>query len=255
MSHEMKLNLLPPTDVANFAALDRAAKWKAVVHFHTPRFQSVSYASFRGRLPDCLGLDAGRFPLGRVDQATMERVVIGDCKIKSSRNYTANLQVARGALAWAEAQKIGGNTAPELSPHRMGGHIVEPWNRLALNISDQLVIPFFDPRRTSSRLGSLGMQVAFSIMHENIRVIHPDYADARLAIVQFADVKGEVRPATIYYDDGVDLIPYKDLIAMIDELYEMYDAVCAGREEDVRRYADDVPEEDWSPMERMWRKG
>lgn len=250
----MKPNLLPPTDVANFAALDSAAKWKAVVHFHTPRFQRVSYASFRGRLADCLGLDAGTFALGRIDRATMERLIIGDCKIKTTTNFTANLQVARGALSLAEVHKIGGVATPELSPRTMGGHTVEPWNRLALNICDQLVIPFFDPRRNTSRLNALGMQVAFSIMHENIRVVHPDYADARLAIVQFADVKGEERPATIRYDDGIDLIPYNDLVRMISELYEMYDAVCAGREEDARRYADDVPEDDMSPMERIWRK-
>lgn len=250
----MKPNLLPPTDVANFAALDSAAKWKAVVHFHTPRFQRVSYSSFRGRLPDCLGLDAGAFPLHRVDRATMERVIVSDCKIKTSTNFTANLQVARGALALAQVHKIGGFAAPELTPRTMGGYVVEPWNRLALNIGGQLVIPFFDPRRRTSRLSPLGMQVAFSIMHENTRVVHPDYADARLAIVQFADVTGETRPATIHYADDIDLIPYSDLVAMISELYEMYDAVCAGREEDVRRYADDVPEEDMSPMERIWRK-
>jgi hypothetical protein len=250
----VKPNLLPPTDVANYAALESASKWKALVHFHAPPVPPVSYAPFRDKLDDCLGLRAGVFDLARVDLSTIELEIIRACARKTELNITANLQVARATVALAQTRKIGGIRAPELAPRTMGGHVVEPWNRMALDIDSRLVIPFFDPRRKSTRLGALGKRVAFSIMHENIRVVHPDYADARLAIVQFADVEKGERTANLTYDDGIDLIPYGDLVRMIGELYEMYDAVCAGREDDARRHADDVPDDELPPLARLWRR-
>lgn len=248
--------LLPDTDVANFSALDPALKWKTLANFRQMRSTSVSYASFRQHASDCLGLRAGMFALERPHFRKIARDIIRDCKPKTPENIRFNLMVAAGTYQLADMLHISGRTAPELAPRMIGGQYVQCWNRLLLEIDGRPVIPFFDPRRSSSRLTPLGRRVALSIMHESIRAMDADHTGTRLAIVQYADTKRSTRKASITYDDGVELFGYDELDAMIAETYRMWAEICAGREEEAHRRADEGDDAaDAPPFVKFWRKG
>ena len=115
------------------------------------------------------------------------------------------MQVACGLHTLAVELGISGARLPFLTARWMDGHQVEIWSRMGLEIGGNLVIPFIDPRRERTRLNELGMRVAFSLMHENTRVVHGDVGHARLAIIQFDDVVDGERKARITYDEGFDL--------------------------------------------------
>jgi hypothetical protein len=246
---------LPDTDVANFSALDPVQKRRALANFKQLRSINVSYASFRQHSSDCLGLRAGMLELNRPHFWKIARDIMRDCRPKTPLNIRSNLMVAAGTYQLAETLRISGRVAPELTPRLIGGQYVECWNRVVLDIDGQPVIPFFDPRRSSSRLTPLGRRVALSIMHESIRAIDPDHANTRLAIVQYADAKRTTRKASITFDDETTLFGYDELARMISETLRMWIEISAGREEEAHRRTDQDDAPDAPPFVRMWRKG
>ena len=95
-----------------------------------------------------------------------------------------------------------------------------------------------------------------SLMHESIRAMDPDYANARLAIVQFDDAKRGTRSANITFDDGIELFSYAELDRMIIETYEMWNGISEGRRTDARRRGDDDADAADDPgLMRLWKKG
>jgi hypothetical protein len=252
----VKMIPLPDTDVANFCALEPVRRRQELANFHQLRSINVSYGSFRQHSSDCLGLRVGMLELERPHFWKIARDIIRDCKPKTPLNIRSNLMVAAGIYQLAEALCISGRVAPELAPRLIGGHYVQCWNRQLLAIDGRPVIPFYDPRRSSSRLTPLGRRVALSIMHESIRAIYDDHADTRLAVVQFADSKRTTRKASIMYDDEVSLFSYDDLNRMIAGMYREWTEICEGREEEAHRRADE--EDDAAsapPLVKIWRKG
>lgn len=250
----MKKSRLPNTDLANFAALDPVTRRQRLEKFKAG-WSPFSYDTFRKYLPDLLRLSSGFFDLGPVElEALLERMR-RDCKVTDDDiEVKSNLAVARGARAMAELLEIAGRTAPELAPRMIGGQYIGCWDRLVLDLGGRPVIPFFDPRRSSSKLTSLGKRVGFSIMHHNIRAMDDDYANSRLAIVQFDDAKTGARAAGITYDDEFELFGYDELDQMITDTYRMWDEICEGREEDSRKHdADHDDAGDPLPMARIWR--
>lgn len=252
----MKPNRLPPTDIANCASLDDSDMLKSLLAFRATKAPSVSYTGVRSCHDDCFALRAGALPMPPLDLATFERQVERACNIRTPNNIAANLQVARGLHNLALEREITGRREPLLVPHLIGGYRVEIWSRVILEIAGDYVIPFIDPRRSRTQLNERGLRVAFSLMHESTRaVLGDDMPGVRLAVIQLDDpLKGE-RKARIIYSDEYDLYSFDELKAMLTRLHNMYDAVCAGREEDLRRHADeDVPDGERTEMEKLWRK-
>lgn len=102
------------------------------------------------------------------------------------------------------------------------------------------MIPFFDPRRTTTRLTQQARRFVFSTMHERIRVSDPDFAQVKLAIFQFSAPEKGPRLPVVYTDQGVPLYGFEELEAMVAETYEIWADVYARRvKESPRRRAGD----------------
>lgn len=138
----------------------------------------------------------------------------------------------------------------------IGGEYVQCWNKLILNIDDRPVIPFFDPRGSSSQLNALGRRVALSIMHWNIRAMFPDHENTRLAIVQFANPVEGARKAKITFDDQVSLFDYDELDAKLAETFRMWAEVCEDRIKSAHvRAVDEDDDKEAPPFVKLWRMG
>jgi hypothetical protein len=74
------------------------------------------------------------------------------------------------------------------------------------------------------------------MMHEQIRVPNPDYAEVALCICHFAVNKetGD-RSARPCFDTGIKLFSFDELQAMVAETYAVWAEVWSGRVEDIRR--------------------
>jgi hypothetical protein len=75
-------------------------------------------------------------------------------------------------------------------------------------------------------------------MHERIRVLDPDLADARLVVFQLVNTDAGPRPPVAFFDDGVPLLSFDELDAMVRETYEIWAEVLKGREAESRRRGD-----------------
>src|SRR5690606_13799220 len=91
--------------------------------------------------------------------------------------------------------------------------------------------------RRSKKLTADARRFVFSMMHEHIRAVNPDFAEARLGIVQFGDAVGDQRPVKLSTDEGVDLFGFDQLDLMVRETYDIWREVSEAREDEVRRKA------------------
>lgn len=118
------------------------------------------------------------------------------------------------------------------------------WLPTILAIEEAPFATFIDPRGTRG-LNEVARRFAFSMMHERIRVEDPDYTEVRLSIIKFgqpteidADDKTKgIRPARLFTDEGVDLIPLDELERVVATTYEIWREVSEDRERETRRRA------------------
>lgn len=241
---------LPDTDAANYIALPSDKRWDALKRFRNSKNFTVNYTPVRRHLAGLLGLSTGMFGPPPVDPKVQLEQLERDCVIKTDIDVRSNLAVAKGVLRFADDRLVTGRSLPPIHPRTIGGEQIACWNSLVMSLDGgRPVIPFVDPRR-SSRLTPEGRRVALSLMHENIREMDPDFAVARLAIMQFADAKSSVRTCSIHFDDDVVLMPLDELELRVKETFEMWAVVCTDRERDARSMADEA---DDLPMDRIWR--
>jgi hypothetical protein len=106
------------------------------------------------------------------------------------------------------------------------------WSQVVVAIDGRPVVPFFDPRRTK-KLTSEARRFVFSVMHERIRV-DPDFANVRLAIIQFHNSDEGARAAIPYFDDDLELLGFEALDSMVRETYEIWHEVLMDREDENR---------------------
>jgi hypothetical protein len=262
----VKTNLLPNTDLANFAAIIGEEKWRRLLGFKMG-IPPLAYKAVRSYYADLMNLSAGALALEPVSIEKLAANIRAQCRVKKDDiEAVSNILVARGIREFAGRLKITGRVAHagELLPRMTGDRYVQCWDRLILNVDGNAVVPFFDLRRSGSQLTALGRRVAFSLMHENIRT-HPDFRAVRLAIVQFddthtslpSDPNKKLRVARMIYDDGVELFRFAELTEMIRDTDRMWLNISAGREFDARLYRTEDEDETSSetpPLVRIWRK-
>ncbi len=98
------------------------------------------------------------------------------------------------------------------------------------------LVIFIDPRRGKG-LTAAARRFVFSMMHEHIRVANPDFAAARLGIVQFGEAVEDQRPVKLSTDEGVELFDFDQLDRMVRETYDIRREVSEAREDEVCRKA------------------
>jgi hypothetical protein len=223
----VKIPPLPDTDLARIAPLPIDQKRRALEAFrlsHPP----YRYVSFRKALPDILNIQTGFLGAGdRVPFARIEQTIRAESW--SADELAANLLVAKSLYDYAEANLIEGRSL-ELFPLSVGaGSKLVFWHSFLLIRDGQPIIPFFDPRRSTTRLTGLARQFVFSTMHERIRAADPDYADVKFAIWQFTAPKKGPRVAFAHEELGVALLSFEQIEAMVQETYEMWADIYSRR--------------------------
>jgi hypothetical protein len=187
-----------------------------------------SYKPVRGSFPDLLGLETPLF--GAADPVQFEKIrqVIVRAS-KSAKEEAANLAVAAGLYA----ERWRGHPQPFGSMGTTIGQRLTYWTPAVLVVDGRPIVPFINPRRQS--LPPHGRRFVFSMMHEQIRVPNPDYADVALCICHFAVTKDGDRIAKPCFDAGMELFSFDELQSMVAETYAIWAEVWAGRVEDIRR--------------------
>jgi hypothetical protein len=68
-------------------------------------------------------------------------------------------------------------------------------------------------------------------------VANPDFAVARLGVVQLGDAANDHRPVKLSTDEGIELFDFDELDQMVRETYGIWREVSEAREDEVRRRA------------------
>jgi hypothetical protein len=229
----VKIPLLPDLDLARIAPQPVEYKLAALEMFRLSR-PPYRYAPFRKSLSDTLNAQSGFLPAGpRVPFPKIAEIIRAESH--TAEECEANLRVAEGLYYHALSDHLLARKH-DFFPLPLGsGAKVVFWHPFILTVQDRPVVPFFDPRRSSTQLTLLARRFVFSVMHEHIRMSDPDFAQVRLGIFQFTVPEKGPRWPRLYTDDGVALFKFDELEAMVRETYEIWTEVYTRRTERERK--------------------
>jgi hypothetical protein len=124
----------------------------------------------------------------------------------------------------------------QIAPWPVGyGQSVTYWWNLYTVIDEEPCFIFVDPR-VSHPLTRVARKFVLSMMNERIRVPDPDFAAARLRVVQFTRLDSGKRVIRLF-DEHHDLFTFDELNAMIEETYRLWIEILAERSEELRSAA------------------
>jgi hypothetical protein len=223
----VKTPLLPDIDLARIAPLTQDQKLRALEAFrvsHPP----YRYVPLRKSLAEILNVQTGFLtPVERPSFSRIARAIAAESR--SSEELTANLRVAQALYDYAITGRLEGRSL-ELFPLSIGaGTKLVFWHSFLVVKEGEPMIPFFDPRRTTTRLTAQARRFVFSTMHERIRASDPDFAEVKLAIFQFTAPEKGPRVPIMHTDQGLTLFSFEELGAMVAETYEIWTDVYARR--------------------------
>lgn len=224
--------LLPELDLARIAPMPSDQKRRELerMKFGRPPY---TYNPMRKGILDILNVEAG--PLVDLPRTPWEAVA-ADIRRRgrTEDEINANLRAAEGLYVFASTYGLVGQRQ-DFFPLNMGiSEKVTYWSPVVVEIDGRPAVPFFDPRRTK-KLTARARQFVFSVMHERIRVLDPDFFDVRLAIIQFANSAEGMRAVVPHFDDDVDLLSFEVLDEMVRETYQIWHEVLEQRESEARR--------------------
>jgi len=230
----VKIRPLPEIDLARIAPLPRDQKRNALEQIrlgHPP----YSYAPIRASASDVLNVQSELIgPMPRTPWEKIQETIVK--RSTSDSEEQANLRVAQGLFTYIDRNRIVGRRH-DIFPLALGvGSKVVYWQPVVLNVHEQPTIPFLDPRRAKA-LTAEGRRFVLSVMHERIRVADPDFAGVSLAVIQFSLSEKGPRIPLVYTDESVKLFTFDQLDQMVRETYELWQEVCEGRVEEIRRRA------------------
>ena len=214
---------LPEIDLARIVVLSVDQQIQALkkMHLGHPPF---TYNPFRRRLVDIFNIQADLLTeIEPTEWNHIERMLERNCH--TVRELEANMMVAKGMYGFINSHPISGRKQ-EFSPMRISAsESLTYWLPYILSWKGQTLIMFIDPRMSYGlRLNEEGRRFVFSLMHEHIRVLNPDYADVRFSIIQFSkkDVMAGVRYADVHTDEGVTLFSMDEIQHMLSRTYELW---------------------------------
>jgi hypothetical protein len=231
----MKIRRLSEIDLARIGPLDSSEKRFRLRLLKSGR-PPHTYAPLRGQLGDILNLQPEMF--GVTTEVTPWEMIAAAIVRASNHDNEAkfNLAVAKSLYEYAVANRARSYRKP-ISAWPVGySQSVSYWWNLYTVLEDRPCFVFADPR-LSNPLTRDGRRFALSLMHERIRVPDPDFAEARLAIVQFAKGDGGSRTIRMFDAAEVKLFSFDQLNEMIDETYKIWIEVLQERADDDRKRA------------------
>lgn len=228
----MKIRRLPEIDLARITPLPTERKRAELEQFKLG-CPTITYKPVRARFADIFNVKPDLFAAtDPTAWPVLERLI--RAKATSDDERDANLLVAKGLYEFANALRSRPHNFFSLS--LSVGEKVEYWLPMVTALDGAPLVVFIDPRR-GKRLTAEAKRFVFSMMHEHIRVANPDFATARLGVVQFGDAVDDQRPVTLSTDVGVELFGFDQLDQMVRETYDIWREVSEAREDEVRRKA------------------
>lgn len=214
--------------------LCRPTRSAALEHFKLGH-PTITYKPVRSRFADIFNVQPDMFAVADPTAwAVLERLI--RAKATSDDECNANLLVAKGLHEFARSNAFRSRSQVFFPLSLSIGEKVEYWLPMVTALDAVPLVIFIDPRR-GKRLTAEARRFVFSMMHEHIRVANPDFAAARLGIVQFGDAADDQRPVKLSTDEGVELLGFDELDQMVRETYDIWREVSEAREDEVRRRA------------------
>ncbi len=228
----MKIRRLPEIDLARIAPLASDRKRVELERFKLGR-PTITYKPVRARFADIFNVKPDLFAAtDPTAWPVLERLI--RAKATSDEERDANLLVAKGLYEFASANALRSRSHNFFSLSLSVGEKVEYWLPMVTVLDGAPLVVFIDPRR-DKRLTGEARRFVFSMMHEHIRMANPDFAEARLCILQFGDVIDDQRPAKLWTDAGIALYGFDELDGMVRETYDIWREVSQARESEARR--------------------
>lgn len=230
----MKIRRLPEIDLARIAPLPIDQKRNALERFKLGH-PTITYKPVRARFADVFNVKPDLFAAADPTAwPVLERLI--RARATSDEEREANLLVAKGLHLFAQANALRSRSHSFFPLSLSVGEKVEYWLPMVTALESAPLVLFVDPRR-SKRLTAEARRFAFSMMHEHIRVADPDFATARLGIIQFGDAVEGQRPVKLWTGEGIELYGFDQLDQMVSETYAIWREVSEEREDEVRRKA------------------
>jgi hypothetical protein len=230
----MKIRRLPEIDLARVAPLPTDQKRRALEHFKLGH-PTITYKPVRARFADIFNVQPDMFAAAHPTAwPVLDRLI--RAKATSDDECNANLLVAKGLHDFARCNGLRSRSQAFFPLSLSVGEKVEYWLPMVTALEGAPMVIFIDPRRGKG-LTAGARRFVFSMMHEHIRVANPDFAAARLGIVQFGEAVEDQRPVKLSTDEGVELFGFDQLDQMVRETYDIWREVSEAREDEVRRKA------------------
>lgn len=215
----MKLRRLPETDLANIAPLTRDQKRIMLRSFNSGggswSYDPARRQNFNIANPvNPLGLHATAPSIDKIREMV---ATASHCETQKQ----SCLEVVNLFHEWyGKNSKMAVERQVRPLPIGTLGQVQYCENFIAL-IDDRPTAIFLDYRRQKG-LSLVGRKFAFSMMDQQIRVGDPDFPNARLLALAFPQRAQHSRRIVDYFDDGVNLFTLPELIALIEETYEIW---------------------------------
>jgi len=223
---------LPNIDLANVATLDLAVKRAKLQSFkagHAP----YSLHAFQCLRPDIVN---AQFPLLPPAEPTpwpeIERRIRQLADPGAEAETCVELARSYHEFAGGGGFKaiFHGHAALKLGAGR--GFDASFWEPYVLTRDGRILIVFIDARR-SGGLNSGGLRFAWSMMHEGLRAIDPDIAEAELLILRFGkSAHSKKRPLRPLQPGSIQLYNLAELDAMVGETYRVWEEVLRDRRDE-----------------------
>lgn len=232
----MKIRRLPEIDLARIAPKATEQKRIALENFKVGQSKiTITYRHVRVLFADIFNVKPDLF--SEADPTAwpvLERLIKRSAKPGDEAG--ANLLVAKGLYQFANVNALRSRSHNFFSLPLSIGEKVEYWLPMVTAFDGAPLVVFIDPRR-GKKLTAEARRFVFSMMHEHIRVANPDFATARLGIIQFGDAAAGQRPVKLSTDEGIELFAFDQLDQMVRETYDIWREVSQAREDEVRRKA------------------
>jgi hypothetical protein len=230
----MKIRRLPEIDLARIAPKPTDEKRIALESFKVGQSKiTITYRHVRPLFADIFNVKPDLFSeTVPTTWPVLERLIRRSAKPGDEAD--ANLLVAKGLYQFASANALRSRSHTFYPLSLSIGEKVEYWLPMVTALDDAPLVIFIDPRR-GTKLTAKARRFVFSMMNEHIRVANPDFAEARLGILQFGDMVEDQRPVKFWTDTGIALYGFDELDQMVRETYDIWREVSEARESETRR--------------------
>lgn len=229
----MKNRRLPETDIANLAFLPATLKMQRLAAWLRPRQAKGSYDPYRRTSADAVNQQLPLYAEGQIltPWNKLEGLIKDRCR-GDELLLSMNIPVAKATHDFSLENDLSAEPIPVGSLTLSEGQRYEFGPNLVLYYDDGVSAMFPDLRRTGN-LSQNGRRVAYSMMHQRLRVNYPEYAELRLETWRYRN--NDTRSIEVFRHTDELLYSYEELSQDFAETYRIMNELRAGDEVAQRR--------------------